>query len=333
MGQKKKSLFILNKGRFEDIYGPDEQAAIRELTDVYAAPMNPKEVLANLSILRDCKIIFSGWGGPRVDAAFLEAAPKLEAIFYGAGSVKGIVSDALWENDIVLTSSWVANAVPVAEYTLSQVLFSLKKGWQHIRQIQQERKYSGKIEVPGAFGSAVAIISLGVIGRMVCEHLKHFDLRVIAYDPFVSQSDADMLGVELCTLEACFQEADVVSLHAPWLPETEKMIQKKHFSMMKCGGTFINTSRGAIVDEPAMIAVLQERDDIMALLDVTYPEPPPEGSPLYTMPNVVLTPHIAGSMGDECRRMGQYAVAECRRYLQGEPLKWRITREKFVHMA
>jgi phosphoglycerate dehydrogenase-like enzyme len=330
---KRKSLFVLGQGSFEAIYGPEEQADIRALTDVIAPPLTPKEVQADLSILADCEIIFSGWGGPRIDAAFLTAAPRLAAVFYGAGSLKGIVSDAFWERGVVITSSWVANAVPVAEFTLAQILFSLKQGWRHARLIRENRKHMGKLPVAGAFGSTVAVISLGVIGRMVCEHLRRFDVKVIAYDPFATQEDAAALGVELCSLEACFREADVVSLHAPWLPETEKLITGEHFAMMKADATFINTARGAIVDEPAMIRVLQERSDVTALLDVTYPEPPVAGSPLYILPNVVLTPHIAGSMGAECRRMGRYAVEECRHFLAGEPLQWQITQEKFARMA
>jgi len=330
---KRKSLFILGKGNVDAIYGPDGQVAIGEMTDVYAPPLTPREVAADTGVLADCEIIFSGWGGPRMDADFLAAAPKLSAVFYGAGTIKGIVSEAFWARDIVITSSWVANAVPVAEFTLAQILLALKQGWRHARLIQAHRKYTGKLEVPGAFGSTVAIISLGVIGRMVCEHLRHFDLKVLAYDPFATPEDADALGVRLVSLETCFREADVVSLHAPWLPETEKLITGAHFQMMKPGATFINTARGAIVDEPALLAVLQQREDLMAVLDVTCPEPPVEGSPLYTLPNVVLTPHIAGSMGAECRRMGQYAIEECRRFLAGEPLRWQITREKFARMA
>ena len=111
------------------------------------------------------------------------------------------------------------------------------------------------------------------------------------------------------------------------------MITGEHFAMMKEDATFINTSRGAIVDELSMITVLQERSDLSVLLDVTYPEPPAEGSPLYTLPNVYLTPHIAGSMGGECRRMGQYAIDECRRYLLGEPLQWQVTKELAARMA
>jgi phosphoglycerate dehydrogenase-like enzyme len=324
----------MGQAPFERIYGPSELAAIRELTEVLSDEVIERTtVAAHADALAACEVIFSGWGAFRMDADFLAHTPKLKAVFYGAGSVKGIVSDAFWDRGILLTSSWGANAVPVAEFTLAQILFSLKLGWRHMREIRTNATYNRKIAIPGAYGSTVAIISLGMIGRLVCKFLQAFDLNVIAYDPFAKPSDADAMGIRLCSLEECFREADVVSLHTPWLPETEKMITGDHFAMMKEDATFINTSRGAIVDEPSMIAVLQERSDVSVLLDVTYPEPPAEGSPLYTLPNVYLTPHIAGSLGGECRRMGQYAIDECRRYLAGEPLQWQVTEELAARLA
>jgi phosphoglycerate dehydrogenase-like enzyme len=102
---------------------------------------------------------------------------------------------------------------------------------------------------------------------------------------------------------------------------------------MKSGASFINTARGAIVREPEMVAVLQARPDLFAVLDVFDPEPPEPGSPLYALPNVFLTPHIAGSIGRECWRMGEYMLAEVRRFLAGEPLQWRVTRQSAELMA
>jgi phosphoglycerate dehydrogenase-like enzyme len=303
------------------------------LVDLYAPPQTRESVAANPALLRPCEIIFSGWGAPCIDAAFLAAAPRLRALFYGAGSVKGVVTDALWDRAIVVTSSWGANGIPVAEYTLAQILFSLKLGWRFALQIKQQGKYPARTPVPGAYSSTVAIISLGMIGRLVCDLLRRFEVKVIAYDPFASAETAATLGVSLCSLDECFARADVVSLHTPWLPETEKMITGTHFRAMKQDATFINTARGAVVDEPAMIAVLQARPDLTAILDVTHPEPPKPGSPLYTLPNVILTPHIAGSMNHECRRMGHYAVEECRRFLKGEPLLWQVTKERAATLA
>jgi phosphoglycerate dehydrogenase-like enzyme len=102
---------------------------------------------------------------------------------------------------------------------------------------------------------------------------------------------------------------------------------------MKEGTSFINTARGAVIAEDEMIAVLTERQDLTAILDVTYPEPPPPGSPLYSLPNVFLTPHIAGSLDGECLRMGQEMAAELGRWLRGEPLLWQIRPEEAAHTS
>jgi phosphoglycerate dehydrogenase-like enzyme len=263
----------------------------------------------------------------------LAAAPKLKAVFYGAGSIRYFATDAAWDRGITICSAWAANAVPVSEYTLSQILFSLKRGWHHALTIKRKRQWIKQRSVPGAYGSTVGLISLGMIGRLVVERLSPFDVKVIAYDPFVSEAHARVLGVELCELDEVFARADVVSLHTPKLPETLGMITGAHLASMKPGATFINTARGAIVREDEMVAVLQQRPDLYAILDVTDPEPPVGGSPLYTLPNVVLTPHIAGSMDAECRRMAQYMIDDYRRYLAGEQLRWQVTREMAGRMA
>jgi phosphoglycerate dehydrogenase-like enzyme len=150
---------------------------------------------------------------------------------------------------------------------------------------------------------------------------------VLVYDPFVTPREARELGVELTSLDDLFHRSDAVSLHTPWLPETEGMITGAHIASMKPGATFINTARGQVVREKEMILAISRRPDLQIVLDVAAEEPPDPESPLYTMPNVVLTPHIAGSAGAECRRLGQYMVEELRRYVRGEPLQWAVTRE------
>ncbi len=171
------------------------------------------------------------------------------------------------------------------------------------------------------------------MARRVRHLLQAFEVKVIAYDPYISEADAAQLGVELCSLEDLFRRADVVSLHTPWLKETKGMITGAHLAAMKPNATFINSARGAIVREKEMISQLQQRPDLYAILDVTYPEPPEPGSPLYTLPNVVLPPHIAGSRNQECQRMGRLVVEELERFLQGEPLQWAISQEQAEQMA
>jgi phosphoglycerate dehydrogenase-like enzyme len=134
------------------------------------------------------------------------------------------------------------------------------------------------------------------------------------------------------SIERIFETCDCVTLHAPNIPSTEGMITGKHFRSMKEGAVFINTARGAVVREPEMIEVLQT-GRIFAYIDVTAPEPPAPDSPLYTLPNVFLTPHMAGSCGLEARRQGEYVLEELRRFLQGEPARHPVTRDMMEWMA
>ncbi|HRW08929.1 MAG TPA: hydroxyacid dehydrogenase [Caldilineaceae bacterium] len=328
-----KALFLLNSDAYHKIYSPAQQATIANLVDLYAPPQTAQSVAANPAILHEAEIIFSGWGMPRMDETFLAHCPNLKIVFYGAGSIKHCTTEAFWTRNIPITSSYAANAVPVAEFALAQILLCLKRTWQHALAIKASGAYPGRLPVPGGYGSTVGIIALGMIGRMVCEHLRRFDLNVIAYDPYVTAEDAANLGVTLVALDEIFAQADVVSLHAPWIDATVGLITGAHLATMKAGATFINTARGAIVCEAEMIDVLQARPDLLAVLDVTYPEPPVAGSPLYSLPNVILTPHIAGSLDTECQRMGQIVVDELQRYLAGEPLQWAISQEQASIMA
>lgn len=330
-----KGLFVMDEKFVDLVYPSSVQKEIHERVEIISKPLTAKEVHADPSILKEIDVLFSGWSGLQFDEELLQFAPNLKVIFHAAGSIKPIVSDAFWNKDILITSAYLANAVPVAEYTISQILFSLKSGWKFVSEVKKNRKYPSKPfhHIAGGFDSTVGLISFSTIGRKVIELLKPFDINVLMYDPFMKPEEAAQLNVELCSLEDVFKRSDVVSLHTPLLPETIDMIRGEHFKVMKDHATFINTARGAIVKETEMIDVLKERPDLTAILDVTNPEPPVDGSPLYDLDNVILTPHIAGSEGPECGRMGAYMLEELTRYQNGEQLNWKISHEKFKVMA
>lgn len=330
---KKKALFLVDE--FKRIYSDEIVEKIKEIVDIYAPPQNCVDIEKNPDILNDCEIIFSGWGVPKMDEAFLNHALNLKYVFYSAGTIKSMVTDEFWKRGIRVSSAWAMNAIPVSEYTLSQILFSLKSGYQFARAYKMDkgRDRLSRVKFVGVYQSTVGLVSLGMIGKLVAQRLKSFDINVIAYDPFVSKEDADKMGVTLCSLEEVFKNADVVSIHTPWLKETENMITGEMIASMKEGATLINSSRGAVIRENEMIDVLLKREDLQAVLDVTYPEPPEEDSPLWTMENVMLTPHIGGSMGKECYRHSQAMYEECVRYLNGENLKYEISEEKLKIMA
>ncbi|MFW6060003.1 MAG: hydroxyacid dehydrogenase [Phycisphaeraceae bacterium] len=328
-----KGYFVLGRQPFDRIYSEQLRGEIERCLDGSVPHHTADEVQANPALLHDADVVLSGWGGPRFDQALLDAAPNLKIVLYGAGSIRNIVTDAFWQRGVHVCSAWAANAVPVAEFTFAQVILCLKRAWHFARETRELGTRPADRTVPGAYGSTVGVIGLGQIGRLVCNWLKTLDVHVIAYDPYADEAQAAALGVELVSLEALFQRSDVATLHAPNLPETRGMITGEHFASMKPSASFINTARGALVREEEMIDVLRRRPDVYAVLDVTCPEPPEPGSPLYELPNVVLTPHIAGSQGRECHRMGRYMLDELKRWLANEPLQWEVTQQQAALMA
>lgn len=331
-----KALYILDPASRGLIYAEQEANELKHLADFYAPPQTRDSIKARPSLLAEVEVIFSGWGAPMMDKDFLGAAPNLKAVFYGAGTIGYCTSDAFWDRGIIITSAYLGNAQPVAEYTLGVILLSLKNFWRMSTGARDGKGWGNHTRhVPGCFESTVALIGCGAIARKLIEMLKPFDLRCIVYDPFLTASDAASLGVERCTLDEAFRVGDVVSLHAPDKPETKGMITGGHFMMMKEGATFINTARPPIVREDEMIQALALRPDLTVVIDVldSDPTPPEPGCPLLALANVVHTPHIAGSLGPECRRLGRYMVEEFKRYLVGEPLRWQITRELAARLA
>ncbi len=330
-----KGIFILDSSAYELIYGDTLHAEVARRVDLVPGLFTKESIQDRPDLLADVGVIFSGWGAPVMDATFLAAAPKLRAVFYGAGSIKYFTSEAFWARDITVTSAYAMNAIPVAEFTLASVLLSLKRVWRFALETKRLGAFpqADGVKMAGAYGSKVGLISYGMIARLVRERLRPFDLEVLVYDPFLKPAQAAEADVKLVSLEKIFAECDVVSLHTPWLKETENMIRGAHFEKMKPGATFLNTARGAIVNEAELIEVFTRRTDLTALLDVTHPEPPVPGSPFYSLPNIVLTPHIAGSLEKECRRMGQLMIDEFDLWANGEVMKWGISKEKAAFLA
>ena len=333
MSRRPRALYLLSAEALDGIYGESQRAAIDELAELVAPPQTSDTVAQHMELLEDVEVIVSGWGMPVVDAAFLAHAPRLRAILYGAGSVRGFVTDALWEREIQVTSAQAGNAEPVADFTAAAVVLALKGAWRLAAAARADRRLPSREGVRGVWGATVGVISLGLVGRLVCRRLGPLGVHLLAHDPFVSRQEAAELGAEPAALEALFDRASVVTVHAPLLPETAGMVTGALVDRLPEGGALINTARGAVVREAELIEVLRRRPDLTAILDVTDPEPPAPGSSLYTLPNVVLTPHIAGALGEERRRLGQLMVEELRRYVGGEPLRFAVSRERLSRSA
>ncbi|WP_438480285.1 hydroxyacid dehydrogenase [Oleiharenicola lentus] len=325
-----KAVLLTAQSSLGNAYGEETLRSLRELLD-----FNPdSQLLSTGTDLSEIEIVLSGWGAPKLDAAFFNQFSRVRIVFHAAGSVRQMMTDEAWERGVRVVTAAKVNATPVAEFTFAQIILSLKNAFSQSGDCRRTRTLVRQIrEMPGAHGSTIGLLSLGEIGRQVARRLAQLDVRVIAYDPFIRAERAAELGVTLCSLEEVFARADVVSCHTPLLPATERMVRGRHFSSMKPGATFINTARGGVIAEDEMIAVLKARPDLFALLDVTFPDPPASESPLFDLPNVLLTPHIAGSIDRECLRMGRFIAEEVRRYLRNETLHGEITRAQAVLLA
>ena len=284
--------------------------------------------------LRDVEVAFSTWGMPELVDAHLDRMPSLRALFYAAGSVQSFARPFL-ARDIAVVSAWAANAVPVAEFALGQVLLACKGYFRNERACRDaELRHAGTaFKGAGVFGETVGLIGVGMIGRALCRLLKPFNLKVIGHDPYLEPAVAEALGIEWVDLPDVFSRAYVVSNHLPNIPSTRGLLDGSLFARMRSDATFINTGRGAQVVERDLIAVLAVRPDLTALLDVTWPEPPEKESPLYALPNVSLSAHIAGSINDEVVRMADYVLEEYGRWDRGEDLLYAVSPDMLETMA
>ncbi|SEE43113.1 Phosphoglycerate dehydrogenase [Arthrobacter alpinus] len=293
-------------------------------------PLEDFSSAAALAVLANTDILITGWGCQQIDADVLDAAPRLRYILHAAGTVKNHVTEACWDRGIQVSTAADANALPVAEYTLAMILLANKNILQ-LGQLVHSRHspVSPEAEFPsmGNYRKRVGIIGASKIGRHVIRLLRPFDVDVVVADPFLDDAEATVLGTALVTLEELASTSDVVSLHAPSLPSTLNLISKEIIASFGPGTTFINTARGELVDQDALLDRLQQ-GDLYAVLDVTTPWELPPDSGFYTNPNVLLTPHIAGSLGTELERLAATVVAEAHRVAKGEPLRHALPAEQ-----
>ncbi|POH75415.1 hydroxyacid dehydrogenase [Arthrobacter glacialis] len=320
MSQKLRALLVMNDDRRADVYPRHVLDRLEESVDFCHPPLNRIQLAASPDLMNDVDVLLTSWGAPRLDANFLASAPNLKAVLLAAGSIKEIVTDDFWSREIPIVSAAAANAIPVAEFTLAQILLSLKRAPVLARETARAGALAQRPPLAGTYGSRVGLLSLGEIGLQVARFLQAFSVDVVAHDPYASTEQATAAGVELVTLQELFASSQVVSIHCPLLPATRGMVNRDLLESMQPDATLINTARGALINESDLIDVLAVRPDLTAMLDVTWPEPPAPGSPLYTLPNVFLTPHIAGSLGSECGRLGALVADECERFVKNENL-------------
>ncbi|EGX55829.1 2-hydroxyacid family dehydrogenase [Streptomyces zinciresistens K42] len=312
MTQRPHAVLAMSAANVPLVFPPRVLARLREALDLDPAAVAEDFTDPRLrDALARAEVLVTGWGCPRLDTAALDAVPRLRAVLHSAGSVKGLVTPELWRRRITVTSAAAANAVPVAEYTLAMILLTGKDLLAARDRLRAERSaLPGWRLLPGTgnHGRRVGVIGASRTGRRVIELLRPFDLVTALTDPYADTADAAALGVPLLPLDDLLRTSDVVTVHAPQTPATHHLLGARELALMPDGAVLINTARGPLVDHDALTAELRT-GRLSAVLDVTEPEPLPDDSPLYGLPNAFLTPHLAGSQGNEAARLG-LAVAE-----------------------
>ncbi|MFF5980428.1 hydroxyacid dehydrogenase [Streptomyces olindensis] len=335
MSQRPQALFAMAAEHVPQVFPPEVLARLRASVDIdpalVAGDFTDPRVL---DALARTEILVTGWGCPRLDEAVLDAAPRLRAVLHSAGSVKSFATPGIWRRGIAVSSAAAANALPVAEYTLAVILLAGKDVFAARERMRATRTSPGWGVIPGIgnHGRRVGVIGASRIGRRVLELLRPFDLRPVLTDPYVDEKEAAALGVPLLPLEELLRTSGIVTVHAPETPETHRMIGRRELALMPDGAVLINTARGALVDHDALVAELRS-GRLTAVLDVTDPEPLPADSPLYDLPGAFVTPHLAGSQGNELARLGLAVAEEAERLLAGGELAHAVDPAALEHAA
>jgi phosphoglycerate dehydrogenase-like enzyme len=320
------AFLIENEATLPKVYTP------AQLAD---APVYNKAKLLSGEPLQ-VKYLFSSWGMPSLTEAEISThLPDLQAVFYGAGTVQAFARPFL-HRGVRVFSAWMANAVPVAEFAVAQIILA-NKGYfqQHARYKngwQDAVQYADTF--PGNYGSTVGLLGAGAIGRLTIALLKPYNLHIKVFDPFLPDGEAAVLGVEKTTLEDIFANCQTISNHLANNAQTKGMLNGALFNLMKPNATFINTGRGAQVVVQDLCDAMRQHPMRTALLDVTDPtEPLPRDHIFWSLPNIIITPHRAGSVTDEIRRMGAYMFEEYERVQTNQPVRYEVTLKMLETMA
>ena len=330
----KIALFSKNPSKFNSVFTDEVMIKIKSYGEV-SSLINRSNLKEHKEFLKDCEYAFSTWGMPEFTKEEIkEYMPSLKAVFYAAGTVQYFARPFL-ECGVRIFSAFAANAVPVAEYTFAQISLASKGYFQAAKKYRTLLPYAHAHanSAPGNYKCKVGLVGLGAIGQMVAERLSALEVEVFACDPFIPEETAKRLGVTLVDMETLFTECDVISNHLANKPELKNIFNAKLFKKMKKNATFINTGRGAQVNEGALARSLWLHPSRTFVADVLKNEICPVTSPLFWCHNVILTPHIAGSTGNEPQRMAYYMAQELDLILEGKPVRYEVTAESLARMA
>jgi phosphoglycerate dehydrogenase-like enzyme len=324
MAEKIKAAFFVNgnadvsaKDAIHKVYAPQQRKQLAEISDLYPEIITSDNFDEHLGNLQDLDVIFSTWGMPLLSSEQVRQLPRLKVLFYAAGATKPF-RGPFEENGVIVCSASSANAVPVAEFALAQVLLAGAGYFQNApvcADVWTEQR-ARCFEKFGNYRQQVLILGNGKISVLLQKWINLHNLEVV-----VIPSRAERRTVSLAE---GFASAAVVLNLFPDREDNIGVLNAALFELMPPNAVFMNLGRGRQVEEADLIRVMKARPDLTALLDVQCEEPPADGSELYTLPNIRLSAHIAGSKGRELARMADYMIEEFLRFEKGGPLRYQV---------
>lgn len=336
MTEKKKAILLTaNENDAKRVYDKCVTAQLKERYDFYETVLCKSNIAKHLNACKNAEYIFSTWGMEAFGEAEIKAYfPKAKCLFYAAGSVQHFAG-AFLRSNIRVFSAWKANAVPVAEFTYAEILLAAKGFYRAERKARWNfynmAKYAGNCG--GIYHAKIGIIGVGSIGRLVAEKLKDNDVEVFYYDPYLPRETAEELHIQPATLQEIFAQCDVITNHLANKEELTGILSGELFDTMKPYAVFINTGRGRQVDEKGLVKAMRKVKTRTALLDVLVHEPLNPFSPIARCKNIIVTPHIAGSLGREVVRMAEYMAEDASRIDKGDAPLYEVTEAMLKTMA
>ena len=344
---KPKTVMLITQDMQRRCFSPADLERIAAVADLHppttdeltpeAASFRPAaDDAAQSAAISGAQIAITGWDSRPITTAMLDAAPDLKLLCHSAGSVKSFIDTrAFLDRGVRVCSARAALAVGVAEFTFGMMLVSMKAVWRLTaaarRGVWDRDEDLEWVREP--YGATIGIIGASCVGREMIRLCRTLDLEaILLYDPYVTAREAETMGAVKVDIDDLMRRADVVSLHTPATDETRHIINARNLALLKDRAIFLNTARGMCVDEPALIAEL-EKGRILACLDVTDPEAPAPGSPLYSLPNCILTPHVAGAIKENTFRQGRLVAGQIEAFVRGRPLPGEIDLTRHERLA
>lgn len=325
-----KSFVTLPKNSVFPTFFTDENVALAE--SLGEVVWNEKEIqLTHEEIaenIGDSEIYVTGWGSPRLDSRILDSAPNLKLLVHLCGTVVPVVSDELWERGIRVISGNDFFAESVAEGTIGYILSALRDIPKYSSRLKNEKKWKTSADInSGLLGKTVGIVSYGAIAHHLVRMLQPFRVKIKIYDiKPIPDEDRARYNIAEASLKEVFSTCEIVTVHTPLNDKTHHLIGEELLSLLPEDALFVNTSRGAVVDQEALERELA-RGRFRAFLDVYEKEPLPAESRLYGLQNVILMPHMGGPTVDLRRDITRSLLIEASEFLKnGAPLLHEITR-------